>query len=174
MTHIDTGVYGAKVQSWAAKNPRDILKRFMDENPTAGKLDVFNLFRDEIKSEDTEEYLDVVIEYWFANNYYSLVPTADPSRQVATRDSIKEAAQEKAVTKAIATQIDEKAKIKLLEMMMPNGKPFGDCTGGECSALAPKVGGLLAVVATKVKADEKVRDVMSEDQLRELYECSRP
>lgn len=172
MTHIDTGIYGAKVQSWAAKNPRDVLKRLIDDNPDSDKGTVFNLFLDEVRSEDAEEYLVVVIEYWFANNYNSLAQTPDHKRIMSKELFAERQARVEAVKSKIKSSIQKQAQILLLDMMMPNGKTLGECTGRECTGLGNKVGGWLACVAAELKADERVVDVLSEDQLREFYERS--
>lgn len=174
MTHVDTGVYGAKVQSWAAKNPRDILRRLIEENPEADKDTLFELFDEEIEGSEAEEYRKVVHEYWFANNYHSLVQPIDRKKIMALKNVEERIAKIEVKKKKLQSALKKEAQILLLDMTMPNGKLFGDCVGSECTALSNKMGDFLAHVAAKLKPDEKVRDVMDENQLRELYERSKP
>lgn len=158
MTQLDTGTYGAKVQSWRRANPRDLLKRLIDESPKAGKESLFKTFRDQLRGTDGEEFLDSVIEYWFANNYHSLTERTAPDRAAkrATVDEIKG---------KVKARIQQEAKIILLDMVLPNGKPLRDCTGKECA----KAGGWLTKVAGKVKPNELVGAVLSEAQVRKLH-----
>lgn len=157
MTSLDTGTYGAKVQSWKRANPRDLLKRLIEEQPRADKETLFKAFRDQVRGDDGEDFLDSIIEYWFANNYHSLTerPSPAPSK-AAKRARVEEI---KATIKARA------AKMILLDMVLPNGKPLRDCTGRECA----KAGGWFTKIAGQVKSGDIVGKVMSETQVRKLY-----
>lgn len=166
MTMLDTGTYGAKVQSWRRANPRDRLKQLMDENPKADKAALFALFRDELRSPDAEEYLDSVVEYWFANNYHSLVERPAPLREQAERQKRASVA---AVKNKVVKRIRHEAQIILLDMVLPNGKALRDCKGSDCTKLGKKVGGWLAKIGAKVKPNEVVGDVLDESEIRKLY-----
>ncbi|GEM_PF-5131432 len=167
MTSLDTGVYGAKVQSWRRSNPRDLLKRLIEENPGADKATIHKTFRDEVRGEDGEEYLDSVIEYWFSNNYHSLVDPA-PRRERPAAQKTDRVAE---IREKVKTRIRQEAQIILLDMVLPNGKPLRECTGTECSQLGTKVGAWLTKIAGKVKPSEVVGDVLDEAQVRKLYGC---
>jgi hypothetical protein len=59
----------------------------------------------------------------------------------------------------------------LLDLLMPNGKPLRDCTGGECERYgkADEQRGLwLQRVAAKVGPDKHVGEVLDERQLKAL------
>lgn len=73
MTMIDTGTYGAKVQSWRAKNPRDLLMKLLNENPGVDKAQALALLWENLQTKRGKEYLFTIVEYWNSNNYDSLV-----------------------------------------------------------------------------------------------------
>lgn len=159
MESVATGVYGAKVQSWRRSNPRDLLKRMIDEMPGADKSALLSVWRDLIRQPDNEDHLDAIIEYWFSNNYHSLVDQPR-SRLPATK------AQHRAAVSATTAVIKERAtRMVLLDMVMPNGKALRDCTGRDCQ----RVGGWLSKIAAKIKPGEKVGAKLSEAQVRRLF-----
>jgi len=158
MTALNTGTYGSKIQSWKKTNPREILMRVVGQNPTAHEAGIAELFWDLVK-EDEDCLKVIAIDYWLPNNYRSLVrPAARLSPQART-------AQVKKIKAAINQRVHDEARILLLDMIMPNGKPLRECTGKEIK----RFDGWLAKVAAKVKPNEKVGAVLSEEQVRKLY-----
>jgi hypothetical protein len=156
MTHIDTGTYGAKRQSWKGVSPRDLLKRMIDSNPGVAEETLQEKFAARVENEP--DYLAPIIEYWFANNYRSLVHS-QPQVRVGRREARK--AQDDVVKQTIIAR----APIVLLDLAMPNGKSLRDCTGKDCA----KAGGWLAKLAAKVKPAQKVGDALSEKEVRALF-----
>ncbi len=154
MTLIDTGTYGAKVQSWKRANPRDLLKRLIDDNPKAGKDTLFREFRDQLRGDDGEDFLDSVIEYWFANNYHSLIEKPKVPR--AARQAQRREAVEK---------VKETIRARLLDMRLPNGLTLAASTFGYCA----KLGGGLARIGAKGKPNQVVGKHLSETEVRKLY-----
>ena len=71
MSDFHTGIYGAKVMSWNEYNPRDIFDALMNEMPDASKDEQLAAVRERVKLPENEPYLNVIIEYWFANAYAS-------------------------------------------------------------------------------------------------------
>lgn len=167
---LNTGINGAKVQSWKSANPRDILKRLMEENPQMEKPALLAALRHELLAEDRIEYLDAVIEYWFSNNYQSLVaPRTSAPRVSAPRPSpavAKAARQKEVVTlkKNLERHIEEKVEERLLDFIMPSGKTLRDSTGADCA----KAGGWFTKIAGAVGARQRVGNVLSEEQVRKL------
>ena len=160
MTHIDTGVYGAKVQSWRRTNPRDILKRLMEENPRCEKQALLALFRDAAKS--SEDHIDTIIDYWFANNYHSLAekPPAQQREAMAARESAY-----RATSKKVQERIVAKA-ISLLDpdMIFGNGKSLRDNTFGYFG----KLGGGFMALSRMGKPNQVVGRVLTDDQIRSI------
>jgi hypothetical protein len=113
---------------------------------------------------DDEEYLEALIYEWLSIKYstaqrIALPPTREQLDAARTeRERLRKAAEE--AIKANA------ARMILLDIILPNGKPLRDCTGKECA----KVGGWLTKIAAKVKPHQKVGAVLSEDQVREIFE----
>lgn len=168
-TKSDAGVYGAKVQSWRKANPRELLKELVDENPTLGRSALLAAFAREVTKPDADDYLETIIEYWFANNYHSLLCGDDGTREkkAPSRKERLEATKE-----SLIAGIERRAKILLLDMVLPNGKPVRDCTGGDCRTLGAAVGGWLGAVADRVGPEQVVGEVLTEQQLADLYERS--
>lgn len=159
MPELNTGTYGAKVQSWRAANPRDLLKGIRADNPRADKPRLLSLFEDKVMA-STPAYLSAIIEYWFSNNYASLVERSSAARAegVAQRERI-----EGNMRLGVKAAIKREAMI-LLSTMLPNGKALRDTTFGECA----KMGGVLSRIATKGKPKQIVGTVLSDAELRGL------
>lgn len=153
------GIYGAKVQSWRAANPRDLLKRLIDENPGSDRAGLLSLLRGQLKGDDAQDYLDSIIEYWFSNNYHSLVGPAALTPETVRRESAK---LDERVKQAIKTAA---VRMVLMDLVLPNGKELRDCNAKDCK----KAGGWLAKVASKLKPGQLVGQALSEKELRSLY-----
>jgi hypothetical protein len=120
----------------------------------------------EALQEDGEDYIETIIEYWFANNYHSLVVprlAVQDERRAAYNGAVEN------IREQLKKRINEGAAIVLLNMTMPNGKRLADCTGSECIVLRRDIGGWLGRVARRVKPDETVGATLSEQQLQALY-----
>lgn len=163
MTYLDTGTLGAKVQSWHGANPRELLKRVIDDNPGADRPALFALFKEALQDDD--EYIAAIVEYWFANNYNSIIhtPLSRPTNAATYERTVAD------IKEQLGKKIKESAAIALLDMVMPNGKTLADCTGGECMTLRRNIGGWLLRVARRVKTDETVGSTLTEEQLQALY-----
>ena len=155
---IDTGTYGAKVQSWRRANPRDLLKRTIEELAGSSRAALLEAFRDKVLAPEAEEYLDAVIEYWFSNNYHSLVENPYRPEAVARRKSAVAGVKEK-ISRHVRKQV-----LLLLDTMLPNGKTLAATTFGECA----KLGGNLSLIASMGEPKQRVGEVLSDDELRNL------
>src|SRR4051812_8811825 len=70
---LDVAIIGASVQSWRSANPRELLKTIVDDNPSSDRISLYKLFRKRLEEDDARDFIDTIIEYWFANNYHSIV-----------------------------------------------------------------------------------------------------
>lgn len=167
MTMIDTGTYGAKVQSWRKANPRQLLRETIEAHPKMSKERCFAKFLDALNNHDDADALkEGIIEYWFSNNYHSLIET--PPAVMEQRERQKQSLTGK-IKAQVKERIQEEAALMLLDLTLPNGKALRDCTGGECAALGKKMGSWLGKLAKAVKADQLVGEVLTEDQVRAYY-----
>jgi len=159
------GVYGAKVQSWRHANPRDILKRIIDEHPNEDKAFIFREFKEQIR--DDEDVISAIIEYWFSNNYHSLMGDRPERRAQRQEERAERAREREKKTEAMAEIIKERAKkLVILDMVMPNGKLLRDCTGEDCI----KAGGWFHKIAARLKnPTDVVGRVFSEKRLRQIW-----
>lgn len=161
-TNLRTGRQGAKVQSWRS-SPRDLLKKLMDKSPGASKEKLFKTFYSYITSAKGEQYLQGVAEYWFANNFNSLVREEERPKRAYVRAQRKEELEVR--TEEFKKIIKEKAtKLVLLDLIQPNGKPLRDCKGSDCA----KFGGWLSRIAKAIAPNEIVGEALSEEQVRHL------
>lgn len=165
---ITSGITGAKRQSWRRANPRDVLKRLIDKNPDWTEDEALTECWDILHRD--QQQMRTVYEYWFANNYRSLTqPHASPAPR--TEAARQQTAQEVEKTaQRIRTQIDkkieERVKIELLKMVLPNGKTLSETTREELIAL----GGWTEKVAQQLKPKQTVAQAgLTEAQLRALY-----
>jgi CheY-like chemotaxis protein len=172
-------IRGATRQSWRETGPRDLLKRLVAENPTATEAELLKLFGEAVV--DNQSCLSIVIEYWFANNLRALERITAPvgsvvekeAREVKKAELAKKVAAAKEtvasrVSKVTEIHAEAKAKVILLDLMMPTGKPLRDCTGAEVRKLAKSVGGWLAAIAARVKPTQTVGAVLSEGELQRM------
>lgn len=159
-------VRGASVQSWRAANPRELLKSMIEANRGSDRIAIFKLFRERLQEDESEPFLDTIIEYWFANNYHSLM-SSPALRNHADAENIRarKSALVSQFTTSIKERIVEAAALVLSDMMMPNGKRLAECTGAECS----KMGGWLRNVSKRVEGEQTVGAVLSECDLQRLY-----
>lgn len=162
MSIMDTGTYGAKVQSWASANPRDLLKRIIDDNPGADEKTLLSILNGRLRGEEGEALLDSVVEYWFANNYRSIIhqPRRSPAHTAAAvleRAQLTEVIKEK-----VKHRIHREANLILMDLVLPNGKQLRDATFADCIA----AGGFFSKVGQHGKPNQIVGKVFTEEQLR--------
>lgn len=170
------GKIGAKRQTVRSANPRALLADLMERNHSASERTIFEDCWDLFKSrEDFEEPSDpslfkTIFEYWFANNYRSIVLGAPETRSLRRSE----------VTRKIGTlttdyadrieqAIEHKAKVTLLRLLMPNGKKLADCTGSDCESMAAEVGQFLSALAAALSPQETVGSKFTEASLQDLY-----
>ena len=159
MTMIDPGTYGAKRQSWKKENPRDLLKQILDENPRASEEKIMRLFESAVRN--NEIYFEAILEYWFANNYRSLVHKLPTVHE----NIAKKSAATKRANSAKKMVLSAVTKIVLLDMILPNGKHLRDATGADCT----KAGGWFTRIASVVKPSQRVGEILSENEIQKLY-----
>jgi hypothetical protein len=187
-TVLDQGVLGAKRQSWQRQNPRDTLLHFIQKNPNANedtiRIECWEVLKRDVanKAKGVDKailfgaldnsQLRIAYEYWFANNYRSLVvkPISTEEEREERRQQ-REARRQEAIAKAKKVvqshnaKVEEKVKIQILSMMMPSGKTFGNSTKEELSAC----GGWMVNVAFRLKPGQTVLQAgIREEELRSL------
>jgi hypothetical protein len=156
MTHVDTGITGAKRQSWSHDNPRDVLKSIIEQNGRAAKEELLEIFTRTLFEKGNRALMETVIEYWFANNLHSLLNSDSNLREQFTKPQVSK------IKEQIRERIKIAAGVILMDMIMPNKKKLRDCSGTECAA----VGGWLSIVATRMPPSATVGKTFSEQDLR--------
>jgi len=162
MLEINTGVTGAKRQSWRRANPRDVLKRLLDKSPELteeqAELECWEIIHKDVSQMRT------VYEYWFANNFHSLMHPR-PLRQSGASSRLSRRMHEQ-IEEHIEEKVEEKFQIILLDMELPTGKQLRASTREELL----ECGGWMQRVAERLKPNQTVGQAgISEQQLRELY-----
>jgi hypothetical protein len=159
MTHVDTGITGAKRQSWKHDNPRDVLINIIDEHPSDAKESLLELFTQVVLEKGRRGLLETIIEYWFANNLNSLLKSDSTLKKEFSKGP-----QVSKVKEQIRERIKIAAGIVLMDMILPNKKRLRDCSGAECAA----VGGWLSIVATRMAPSAIVGKTFSEQDVRKM------
>lgn len=170
---------GAFRSSWRARNPRAILEEIVAANPREkGQTDreyeaaLLVFFEDAARKAD-ESTISTIIEYWFTNNYRSLMRATAVEDPDAVR--LRKLEAEK-ITQSVRSAIDAKikatARIMLMDLMMPNGKRLRACTGRECTRLGSSVGRWLSLIGKSIGPTQRVGEALSEDKLHEFYESA--
>ena len=163
MTKIDLGNSGAKRATWD-ENPRKLLKSIIDDNPNAGDMEWRRLFVEEM--ENDRDQRGAVYTYYLDNNIRSLTPRKAPERAAAAAVRVK-SARERAVhiKEQVESHVREAAEIVLLELVTPNGKKLGECTGADCK----RFGGWYMRIAKVVPTNERVDETLSEKRLQQIW-----
>jgi hypothetical protein len=172
------GVLGAKRASQRKVNPRSLARRILDantaaESPTKAEIArCRSLFWEAV--EDDNEQLHAIVEYFLDNTLRSLLDEKakpDPARLAEVK--AKAAAATKTATEKVEIKvrdhIERKAQLILLDLVAPNGKRLGDCTGGDCK----RFGGWYGALARAVPPGSKVGKVMSEQEVRKAWLASK-
>jgi len=157
-TAIDFGTTGAKRATWRRANPRELLARIITENREKSAQAWRDLFWHEIGEDG--QMLRAIAEYWLDHNLRSLTDDNRDRDRTARRTAIQDAKTQ------VMERIGEQAKIVLLDLVMPNGKTLADCTGADCR----RFGGVFSQIAQKVPARQLVGAVLSETQVRRLWQ----
>lgn len=155
MSDINLGNYGATRISWRGSSARKKVFELIEVHPTFTDRDIAYLVQDL----NDEELILSMIEYFIVNTRAATRKPISPEKRAELE------AKKNKVIADIQAVIHRAAKIILLDMILPNGKPLRDCTGTECAAF----GGWFQVVGERV-GKNKVGDVLSEADLVELYE----
>jgi hypothetical protein len=182
---LKVGKYGAKVQSFNKHNPRGLLKRLISTYGMDDEWLLFTKFYEQITNKKFEPYLISALEYWFTNNLGSLKNTPKTTTPVVV--NISEHVSKKVdvgaikknqvamvtkgvkqLTAKIEQEAAKKARIILMDMILPTGKRLGDSTGAECISC----GGWLKSVGDKIGPDAIVEASITEDELQKTYEVS--
>jgi hypothetical protein len=164
MTYIDSGVSSAKRATWRQTDWRPILMRIVKENPTASTEQICERFWEEVR-EDLDQLKGIV--FYVGNlGVRALTPKHKKRTGSAHEVEVKKAV---AIMKTkIKKRIAEEARLLLLDLITPNGKPLRNCTGQECRAL----GSWYAQLGQKVPANKTVGNCLSENQVYRLWKAS--
>jgi hypothetical protein len=166
MTHVESGVTGAKRQTWRDISPRKLLREIIEDDPKGGEAAWRTAFLAAINKELdgvdlTGTYTEACVLYSLDNALLALMPQYETKGRRAAQKAKTATAVENAQTRSQA--------ILLLHLIMPNGKPLGQCTGADCK----RFGGWYAKLAELVPARKQVADVLNESKVRELWQASR-
>jgi hypothetical protein len=156
------GVYGAKRASWREYNPRELFRKIYEANPHETEPDLRRLFRQELETHDPETYGRAIVEYFLDSVFRALNDASKETRrktQAGTQNNAKAA-----IDVAVKERVQREAQVILMDLLMPNGKLLGECTGSECK----KFGGWLIGVS-KVAGRKRVADALTEGQVRKIW-----
>jgi len=166
VTYIHEGITAPKRERWKHGHGQ-VLRRIMEIYPAkskppseADKARWSRLYRERIHEDDL---VDECIEFCFHADLRALLDDRFDKNKIRTRQA--ERASRKAEIKAKAKHLAPKLKeMVLLDWMMPNGKPLGQCTGEECKHFS----GALKRLAKVIPPNRTVASVLTEKEVRKL------
>jgi hypothetical protein len=127
------------------------------------------LFMERNLIEDTS-WFNEMLDAWFQRVYSR--PTGETTRAAYTAERDK-------ITKTLRSQIAERehqirveCQVALLTLIMSNGKPLGECTFREIELMAGTFGPFLERLAKRGRPGQKIKTIMTEEQLHELWKSS--
>jgi hypothetical protein len=133
------GTTGAKQTSWEERSYRGLVKRIAAENPTAEDEALFHIF-----AAECAPYFMEIARYAFANALRAYRPRAKGDSVDRSED------------------IETRAKARLLDYILPNGKMLRDSTFGECAT----AGGWLTRVSKLGQPGDVVGAVLTEKDVK--------
>ena len=168
MTFIEQGVQGAFRQTWRKGNPRSLLQTIIEKNPGASEEKIYQLFWQEI--EDDKELLLACVSYWLDLNYRAILRGEDkkdvPQKTGRSSADSRTKTSSTDVAEKLQRRIKHETELLLLDLIAPNGKQLGDCTGSQCKTF----GGLYIQIAKHVPPNKTVRSVLSEQNVQKLWQ----
>jgi len=151
-------------------NPRRILIAIMRENggqdnPETRRAEVRKLFKGFLA--ENPEVQDVVNDQWLRLNFNETCRMAFPSTKANIEKKLAARREEKKKENERVSAAAEKARarIVLMALTMPTGKKLGDSTREDCFA----TGGWLVEVAKRLKPNELVKKIFTEQDLAETF-----
>jgi hypothetical protein len=164
MTALNETKDNAERQRHAKESPLGLFISLIGEYRQAGEQARKAKFRALIQQDGYEEFLDAVIDEWMAIKYSTAERAAFPP---PVADIVRRAKQRKQDAEK-ETQATASAKRligqRLLDYVMPNGKPLSQNTGAECT----RVGGIFTMIGERVGVSRKVGDVLKAGDIATL------
>lgn len=146
------------------ESPLGLLIAVIRETPKMDERAVRLKFRQTVMDSDYADFLSALVDEWTSIKFSTALRAAKPptSRELRVKAKKKRAAAKETASLVKRT----KALIvgRLMDFIMPNGKPLGMCTGAECK----RFGGLFARIGKRVGDNRLVKDVLSVEQLGRL------
>lgn len=166
------------------ERPLGLFIAVIQEDPKADQTVHRRRMRDLLLSPGYEDFQDAVIDEWMRIKYSTAFTAACPptikeltvraerhqraefEKQAAERAAAREARRQEEQRKEDEEVVRVTALMasRMLDFIMPNGKPLRACTGAECAA----AGGFFARIAERVGATQIVGAVLSEADLASI------
>lgn len=151
------------------ESPLGLYIAVIKDLPNAGEVQHKRAFKRMVLSDGYEDFVEAIIQEWQSIKYSTALRAAQPPGI----SEIKAAAAKRKARREEETSLVKTAKqvlgVRLLEMVAPNGKHLGDCTGKECLLF----GGFYEAIGHKVGADQTVRDAMTAKELAAIARKER-
>lgn len=160
---------GAKKATMREDNYREYLAHILERHPTAGREELFTIFRQGLGG-NFARYQESVDRYAFDNGLAALEETSSRRTKtklkvVATVSAEQIERERTKAREASMSRLTEMAPILFMKLPTPFGKPLGELTGKE----GRKLTGALAGFFKGVPDGKRLCDVRSEAGLREIW-----
>lgn len=147
------------------ETPKNYLKKLALAHPLADPIKLHQMMWENYDEAWTKLFFD----HWF--QYHIKLFRNENTKGKHTSKTERES-QLQQIRTMDERRIEERAKIKLSEMLMPNGKKLQDCTGSDCTKLGNTVGPWLLKLGRRLRPRQHVGTVFSETELTEIYHTS--
>ena len=151
---------GQSYVSWEEANPRELIKRILNDNPEIKLDDLCRVFRARWKRSNRRDDYERSISDCYAIN------TVAAWQRAKSREENEQNGGAEEDLSTIAERIKSLIKIKnLFKMLTPSGKRLEDCTSEDLM----QMGGGFCNLAAHVPPGQTLSEAMDEARARELY-----
>jgi len=157
-TQINPGVRGHTRSTWRDETHlRGVLLRLVAENPDEPREEIEALYL--AKVEMVPKLVEEALRRTFDVDWAQLQKPARLQKRLTTEEIEAKKTAVEAIVENIKTVV-------LLDLVQPNGKKLRDCSGADVRAFEKQMPSWFKAIAAKVKPDEIVGKVLSEDDVR--------
>lgn len=140
-----------------SESPLGLLIASIQERIGLSERDHRAAFRRLILSPGYEDFIDAVVEEWMSIKYSTALRAAQPLSIQEVRANVSRRLQQREEKAAQVVAAKEIMGLRLLDLVMPNGKALRDCTGGDCI----RFGGFYTRIGKKVGKARVVGKVLT-------------
>ncbi len=169
MIILNPGIYGSTRETWRTMPLRYLLQQVLDEHPTWSRDDQTKIYIE--RAVENPQLVEEALRRCFDNDYSALSrPKPGPKPEAKPGPKPDEPSAE-----FIAIRDHFYKTMLSMDFILPNGKPLRDATGSYVASLGAAhqlIGNVFVVIGKRVGANQRVGDVLTDDDLKRVVEIS--